>query len=562
MKRTPPTLAAALAVVLLAADAAADERADAVFFESLDVNLVQVEVYVTGRDGAAVAGLTADDFEVFEDGRPMTISNFYAVEEGRPVSPEPAVAPLAVPPGAPPAALPAASPPVPEDQRLHLIVYFDNLQMRPFNRNRVAREVRAFLAAQVRPDDRVMVVTFERSLHVRQPFTADLHAAFAALEGTEKLTGFAVQAATERDQLLRRLETTDDLALAEPEVEFYAKSVHRDVTDSIDALKELVGSLGGLPGRKALLYVSDGIAMTAADDLFHVLDNRFGVQSTGKLTSMRYSARNDFRELVARANANRVTFYTLDAAGLRGHSSLSAERGASGAGGSYAEADFVRDSNLSEPLQMMALDTGGQAAFNTNNFAGALRRMAEDFRSYYSLGYLPAHSGDGRYHTIEVEVKRRGVEVRHRSGYRDKTLEARLGEGALAALLHGVGVDPFDVRLVLGRARPRDDGYYLVPLEVRIPLGRVTLVPQGDLFRGQLHVVVAVLDREGGTSPPEPTPIPLAVPAAEIETARGKDFVYAVELLTRPGEHEVAVGVRDELGGETAFVRRGFSVGR
>ncbi len=544
-----------------AAGSATDQSGGAIFFESLDVNVVNVDVYVTGKDGAAVAGLTADDFVVREDGVPMTVTNFYAVSDGRPVAPEGAGPEPIAASGPVPAPPPVAQPvPLPEDQRLNLILYFDNLQMRPFNRNKVARQVRGFLADRVRPEDRVMVVTFERSLHVRQPFTTDLRLVFDALGGIEKLTGYAVQGATERDSLLHRLETTKDLDAAEADVEFYAKSVYRDVSDSIDALKELIGSLGGLPGRKAILYVSDGLQMTAADDLFQLLDLRFGVQSNGKLLATRYSTRNDFRELVARANANRVTFYTLDAEGLRGHSSLSAEHGASGGSTSYAEIDFIRDSNLSEPLQMMALDTGGLAAFNTNNIAGALERMASDFGSFYSLGYVPPHNGDGRYHKIEVEVRGKGLEVRHRAGYRDKTLEARLSEGTQAALLHGAAADTLGLRLALGRGRPRGDGYYLVSLEVHIPIGRITLVPQGGVYRGQLRVVVGVLDRDGATSPPEQTPVPLEIPAADVETAKTKDFVYAATLLMREGPQEVAVGVRDELAGETAFARQGTSV--
>jgi VWFA-related protein len=548
------------------ATAAAAGTEGAVFFESLDVNVVNVDVYVTDRDDKPVTGLTADDFELSEDGRPIRVSNFYAVEGGRPTTPPAAELPsraAAAPPHPsppPPPGLPPEPTPVPADQKLHLILYFDNLQLRPFDRNKVARLVRSFLADQVRPDDQVMLVTFERSLHVRQPFTSDLRAVYDALTGIEKLTGYAEQAGSERDQIIRRMDSTKELDVVEQDIDFYAKSVHQDVHDSIRALEDLIGSLGGLPGRKALVYVSDGLAMTAGDDVFHFLDLRFGSLSQGKLMAMRYDSRNEFRELVAHANANRVTFYTLDAEGLSPRSSLSAERGGNSDGASFAELDFVHESNLSEPLQLLAADTGGLATFNTNNLAGALHRMAEDFGSYYSLGYVPAHSGDGRYHTIDVKVKRKGVQVRHRAGYRDKTMEARLAEGAMAALLHGVENDPLQLEVVLGEGRPRGDGYYLVPLQVGIPLGKLTLVPQGGFYRGQIRVVVSVVDRSGSTSPPEQTTIPLEVPAADIETARSKNFVYSVDLLTRAGDQEVAIGVRDELAGETDFVRRGFTV--
>ncbi len=537
----------------------APAAAGEVFFESLDVHVVNVEVYVTDKDGQPITGLTADDFEIKEDGRPQRITNFAAVHKGRqvaaaPAAPESAPAPPSPPP-APPGAPPAV-PEVPEDQRLHLIVYLDNLHIRPFNRNRVAREVRGFLYENLRPEDRVMLVTFERSLHVRQPFTSDPLAIGQALVGIEELTGFAVQEASARTEVIRSIESSENGAEALAYADDYARERHADTVRSLEGLEEMIASLGGLPGRKALLYISDGIPMTPAEDLYVLADLKFaGEGVSGPLRARRYSLRTDFRELVAQANANRVTFYTLEAGGLRGHSSVSAESAGGNAGGSLFEADTTHFFNLVEPLEMMAVDTGGRAFYNTNNIAGALADMHTDLRSFYSLGYSPAHQGDGRYHRIEVEVKVRGAKVRHRNGYRDKTPAVRLTEGTLASLIHSVGVNPLGIDLVVAPPRRRDDGYYLVPIEVSIPLGALALVPQGEHYLGRLSVVTAVIDREGGTSPPEPVEIPITIPAAEIEAARTKSFVYEAALLMRPGVQEVAVGLRDELSGEASFVR-------
>ena len=76
----------------------------------------------------------------------MEITNFYAVEDGLPV--ESPGAPAAAPDVDGEAAQPRLAPgrlDVPEDQRLHLVLYFDNQFLRPFNRNRVVRKVREFL---------------------------------------------------------------------------------------------------------------------------------------------------------------------------------------------------------------------------------------------------------------------------------------------------------------------------------------------------------------------------------------------------------------------------------
>ncbi len=543
-----------------------EETADTegIFFERVDVNVVNIDVFVTDRKGNRITGLSADDFEITEDRRPVNVSNFYAVEDGVPVAEE----------------APAAKPdsdqrivrdlrlepmPVPEDQRLHLILYFDNLFMKPFNRNKVIREVRAFLRENVGPEDLTMLVTFERWLHVRHEFTSDRRAVADALSEIETHTGLGIQGASDRRQVLRSIDMakTEDEALAH--VQSYAEGIYHDMSNSIRALNEIVASMAGLPGRKALLYVSDGIPMTAAQDLFYLLDVKYSGHVGGQLMANRYSARRRFRELAARANANRVTFYTLEAAGLRSHGSLSAEYGGSSGSqlsdGSRIDVDVANMSNRQEPLQMIAFDTGGLSAFNTNNLDGALSNMGGDFGSYYSLGYRPSHGGDGRYHDIEVKVKRRGLQVRHRAGYRDKSPEAQVNEGTLAVLMHGLGKNPLDIQLAVAAGQPQDDDRFLVPFEVRIPLGKLALIPQSSIHRANLRISVAVIDGNGRLSAIDQTPVPIEIPDAGIEDAKKQFYVYAAELLMRRGAQKVAVGVRDEFGGESSFIRRAVVIG-
>ncbi|HUO87285.1 MAG TPA: VWA domain-containing protein, partial [Thermoanaerobaculia bacterium] len=342
-------------------------------------------------------------------------------------------------------------------------------------------------------------------------------------------------------------------------VDFFAKSLHNDAENSIRALKELIGSLGGLPGRKALLYVSEGIPMTAGEDLFALVDARHGRHGSSQLMSNRYGLRREFRELVARANANRVTFYSLDAAGGGPHSSLSAEYGR--AASSHVEIAFIEDANRQEPLMQLAEGTGGRAILNTSNFAGGLAGVARDLDTYYSLGYNPPSPGDGRYHQIEVRLKPRGLTARHRHGYRDKTPESRMDDGTLAALLYGAATNPLGIEVRFGRAAPLERGNYRVPVEVRIPMGRIALLPQGDQHHGRLRVSVAVMDTDGETSIPAQQLFPVSVPSSEIDQAVEAFYTYSAELLMRSGQHQVAVGVSDELGGESTFMRQPVRIG-
>ena len=68
-----------------AGPAVAQEGEGSTFVDRVDVHIVNVEVFVTDKKGRSVPGLTVDDFEIYENGRPHEITNFYAIEEGRPV---------------------------------------------------------------------------------------------------------------------------------------------------------------------------------------------------------------------------------------------------------------------------------------------------------------------------------------------------------------------------------------------------------------------------------------------------------------------------------------------
>lgn len=558
----------------------AQSVASETFFEQLEVNVVNVEVYVTDKSGATVKGLTAADFEVLEDGRPQKISYFYAMENRRSTR-LPGRLGVIVPGGTAPGAVSAptddATPPEegataapaegdlappPEQQALRLVVYFDNLFLRPQNRNKVIRQVDRFVnRVMVGSGDLVMLATFDKALHIRHPFTRDLDSFQEKLHEIETVSAFGQRETTQRREIIQRVERSESALDAESHIDFYAKSRHFDVGQSIKGLREVISSLAGLPGRKVLLYVSDGIPMTAGEDLFHLLElkypnNPFG----GQLLAARYSSRSLFRELTSSANANGVTLYTLEATGLRSNASLSAEYGGLG-DRSYIEVDTVRDFSLEEPLMMMAADTGGLASLNTNNIDGALERLSTDLDNYYSLGYAPTHAVQGRYHDIKVRMKRKGLKVRHRTGYRDKVASTRVHEGTLATLLYGPEKNPLEIKLAFADAKEDDEGQRLVPLEVRIPLSRVTLVPFEEVHQGRMRAAVAVIDRDGRMSPVDQQEFAVAIPNADLEAARENYYVYAIELKMRPGDHQIAVGIHDDISGETSFIRQSVRTG-
>jgi len=544
-----------------AAPAAGKQPADENFVESVTVNVVNVDVYVADKKGR-VTGLTRNDFELYEDGRPMAITNFLAVEGGKTTgaaAEAEAAAEAAEPNHAPKLPPGYDQTPIPEDQKLRLIVYIDNYNLKPFDRNRVMRDLRIFLDQKLRRGDQVMLVTYDRELHVRQPFTADTSLVNAQLLAIEKISAQGVHSESDRREVLKNIENSQGGSQALSYAHGYAGAAFNDVSFTIDALKNLVTTLAGMSGRKAIVYVSDGLPMMVGEDVYYAVQNKYPGTSIISESSEFDSSRR-LEELAAQANANRVTFYTIDAGGLRVYSATSAENATAGQG---VYIDQINITNLQSSLQMMAEKTGGLYVINANDVLPHLNKFADDFSTFYSLGYTPPHVGDGRFHKITVKVKRKGVTVRCREGYRDKSIESRMSDGTLAALQFPFQANPVGLTLEFGRPAERKDGLFLVPISVKIPLGKLTLVPreQGN-SSAKVRLFIGAIDPDGRTSEVQQVPVPINVPAAEVSKLGGKHFLYTLSLLMRSGDQKVAIGMRDDVGALESYVTGELMVGR
>jgi len=540
-----------------------EEGDDGLFIEAVDVNVVNVDVYVTDKKGNRITGLTADDFELFENGQPVEVTNFYAVEGGR-IPGEDTEVPESV------ERLPVPEDPrrrldesdeLPEEQQLHLIVYVDNFNLHPFTRNRTLGAVRTFLRTKLKRGDRVMLVSYDRSLHIRHPFTNDPELIASALYELEEVSAHAVHHDSERKDILQAIYETDQIVEVYGRARQYAESVYNDLSFTISALRDYIDMLAGLPGRKAVLYVSDGVAMRAGEDVFYALDQQFR-ESTVLMDIHNFDASRDFQQLTSVANSNRVTFYTIDAAGLRTYSYMDASNSTPLGG---ARIDQIHFSNIQGPLVFMAEQTGGISVLNTNNALPMLERIADDFGTYYSLGYSPSRSGTGRYRRLEVKIKdsrRNGWRVRHREGYRDRPVRERVSASTMAALHFGYQSNPLGAELEFTKAEPTEErDRYLVTLMVKIPVDNVSFLPQAGMQRARLRLFVAAKDSEGGLAPVQELPLSIEVPDAQFGEVEGKLYHYQMQLMMRTGQQMIAVGVRDDFSATTSVIARGLAVG-
>jgi len=163
---------------------------DFIFADAVDVEVVEVNVQVTDKQGNPVTGLTREDFEVFEDGDPVRISNFRIVEVPKKdtVVRRPLLAPPPKPNDIPKVDAPIPAP-APEAKPVNLVLYVDNANIRTNHRKRVLRELRQFVAG-VDVRSRMMLVSYEKGLHIRQPFTDSASAIINAIVNLEEKPAF------------------------------------------------------------------------------------------------------------------------------------------------------------------------------------------------------------------------------------------------------------------------------------------------------------------------------------------------------------------------------------
>lgn len=368
--------------------------------------LVQVDAIVQTGDGQFVSGLNADDFELFEDGKSQPIQLFYLVTGPSAVVPRAKVA--------------EGIPRLPDQtaRRLFTIIFDqDHLNFDSFKR--VQKAAVAFLQEHFRPGDvggvvveggmangRLTTVRGELidvvqkakpRTDVRERFLVfrewpRLESEFEALRidaGDIRMLNEAVtRNCLERPEECARPGVTEQV---ENQLQWNARQYLAEARAAasrlIQTLSAITTGLGRMEGRKTVVLLSEG---------FLVEDSR-GVLS----------------QIAARAARFGVTIYGIDARGLSRVSTGATDASQPGARMSPAIFDTSEDGPY-----ILAVDTGGFVVHNSNDFLGALNRIADDTSTYYVLGY-PAGSTtlDGKFRKIDVRVKWKGMKVRARKGY-------------------------------------------------------------------------------------------------------------------------------------------------
>jgi len=526
------------------------------FVDELEVTVVNVVAYVTDKHGASVNDLTKDDFRIFHDGEERPISNFqlyteelirsyYQAEE-------------AVPLGPTPSAEQAAAEPPADIQPVWVMILVDNDNLRPLDRNRVLGQLRTFVRENSQPPVKMMVASTNKALKVEEEFTDDSSAILGALEGLKMTTGGRTNRDSSRadvydeiDRFTEAQSSSGDASLQQARslAVSFAEEELNDLQFTFGAIREAVNLLAGLPGKKMILHVSNGLPMTPGLDLFYALSNAYN--EPGMVTEgMRYAQTRQWESLVKNATSQGVTFYPIGAGGLENITMGSAEHNAP----RDTIAASMEHDNYIDSLRFMADETGGVAIVNANDIRPRLDRVEQDFYSYYSLGYNLQMSGSDKVHQIKVTLPDHpDYEIRYRRRFVEKALDSRVQDRVLTGLVIPLDENPLGITLETGDQAPASADRWTVPFKLSFPLANIALLPEGSDYIGRVTLFVAARDTKGKQSDLVRQEHEVRVAAADYEEAQRSRFAIKASLLMEAGSFKVSVGLLDQMTRQAAY---------
>jgi hypothetical protein len=275
-----------------------------------------------------------------------------------------------------------------------------------------------------------------------------------------------------------------------------------------------------------------------------------------------------------------VSFYTIDAAGLRAHSddgeTARAVR-AIGAAGIATTADGSNQSSLGlleynedvlrknprTSLTLLAQETGGFLVENTNDLARGFKQIDRDRHHYYLVTYQPTNTiFDGKWRFITVKVPGRRVTVSARSGY----LAVKSPVGLPLLAYEGPG-------LVALSLTPSPSELPLRSAALVFPQGRLAVLAATDAnalrfdrdearksYKADFTILARIVNLDGGVVRSASQPYRLTGPIAGVERAKAGEILFFRQPTLSPGRYILEVALYDALAARAAVQRTPFVV--
>ena len=323
---------------------------------------------------------------------------------------------------------------------------------------------------------------------------------------------------------------------------------------SIFGLLSLVRGQQAMPGRKAILYFSEGLWIPTHLDV-------------------------PWRNLMSTANRDNVTFYPIDARGVQTwgqNSSAAADMARAAAAsatsitqdGGAVSVESVRSSETGEssvrnnvqlPLRDLAESTGGFLIGDTNDLRPSLRRVNEEVNSFYEVTYSPGITTyDGSFRKTSVAVGRKDLVVHARNGYFALPPDVRGGTPLMpyeVSLLKALDSKPLprdvEFRTAAIRFEPGKESTK-ASLVMEVPFANLGFTEDAEkkAFRGRLSLMALVKDSKGEVVQKFSRDLPQSVPAALLPQRKAGNFVYREQMTLPAGRYTLESAVVDHETGK------------
>jgi VWFA-related protein len=575
-------LTAALVAPAQAQDPSKPARQD----EKVAVGTVEVllDVVVKDKRGRAVTDLSPADFEVLEDGVKQPVESFRLItrnsagESGKADSavPDTASAPASVTPSSPAKPVSASNP----DVGVSVVaLVFDRLSQDA--RKRAHDAAMSYVGGGSSLSSFVGVFAINLSVNTVQNYTTDVGMVKKAIEKAGAMAsstfesktldtgsaiaaaqrGAAVQAAITATQSggagaaaagsaagAASVEQTFAEMQARTEETFEALQRDQQGYATTNGLMAIVNSMSRLPGRKAVLFFSEGLSIPP-------------------------NVQQHFRSVIHAANRANVSVYAVDAAGLRAESTLQAAREEINARSRRRMDNLDRAMTNSGPLtaglernedllnlspesglSQLAQQTGGAFIGGANNIGSKLKEIDEDLGTYYLLTYSPTNQNyDGKFRNISVKVKRSGVDASARRGYyaAPPTGSSPMFyyEAPPLALLSGSS-RPKDFPLLAGSLNfPEAGRVGRTAVEVEVPTGAFTFTPDNEkkVYGSDFSIVVLIRDQSKQVVEKLSHHYGLVGPLKSVDSVKKGKILFYRETSLPPGKYEVDAVAYDAL---------------
>jgi len=507
--------------------------------ETIEVNVVEVDVVVLDARGKPVRGLTRDDFELTVGGRKRPISNFYAIDRGTNDATKEAQS------GAPIA------------RRNYLVLFVDDLHLHQRGKKRALDALRAFVSQQVHRGTAAMLIVSKGDVRVVQRFTEDPARLMRAIDALEQQPAQVSQYESARRDVLDLIDAAKrNSEMAQMVYQHILSFTDQEMTmteRTIGALGDVVRLTAGLDGRRMLVYLSDGLPMQPAAEIFHAYHPeeflRAGSSSNRAITTvaqlqpfdaMRVNLSSKFQKLAQESAAAGVQFFAIDAGGVHGFDDMAENRGA------RVDSSLIR-ANLHGPIQLLADETGGRAIIDQNDLGAAFAELHDHLSTYYSLGF---HSdGSNRAEDISVRVRKRGLTIRATKHVRERSTREQIEDRVRAALYSRIEENPLAATVAVAPSGGSQPGLNAI---IRVPISHLSVFAD-EQGRAWFAVFVMMMDENTRETR-------LRMIQHKVMPSEAGEAVQRLSITTRPGKYVVSFAVVDGYSWQASYAQREVTI--